>query len=335
MLMSPPVLALNGVALLLSLLLLMAAAFAVQVLRHWDLASGSERQLRMERRTYLISTLVAFCFVAESLSLLLFIYNAEQMSGQFVGAMCATGVLNAAPWGWATLFLKIAVFFAGAAWLMLNHVDHQAYDYPLVKVKYRLLLLIVPLMIAEAVLQGRYFLALDPDVMTSCCGALFTPEGGGVAAEVTAIPPRLAMPALYASGLAMAAAAAYYLWRRRASAAFALLSVIAFLVALVAIVSALALYVYQHPHHHCPFCILKSGHHFIGYGLYGSLFGATALALGVGLIGHWRAWPSLQVAIAAAGRRFTLLALALLGLFHTVAAYAVLSSSLRMQGVWW
>jgi hypothetical protein len=96
-----------------------------------------------------------------------------------------------------------------------------------------------------------------------------------------------------------------------------------------------ALYIYEHPHHHCPFCILKSGHDFIGYWLYIPLFAASALALGVGLISRWRALPSLQAVIAADSRRFTRVALTLLGLFYAVATYAVLSSSLTMDGVWW
>jgi hypothetical protein len=335
MLISPAVLALNGVALAVTTLLLVAAAFAVQVLRHWDLASGSERQLTMERRTYLISTLVAWCFVSQVLALLLFVYTAEQLSTQFVGAMCATGVLNANPWGWPTLSLKIVLFFASAAWLTLNRIDNQAPDYPLMRVKYTLLLAIVPLAALEAAAQGRFFLGLDPDVITSCCGALFTPEGAGVAAEVAGLDPAASLAAMYLSGTALLAVGVRYRRRSRGGGLFALLGGLAFVIALAAVVSCVALYVYEHPHHHCPFCLLKPGHGLIGYWLYLPLFTATALAFGVGLMAPWRRLPSLRDVIAVDGRRFATAALILFALFYAVATYAVVGSSLSMQGVWW
>ncbi len=189
MFLNPSILALLMVSLVVSMLMLLAAGFAMAILRSWDISSGSEQQLKLERRTYLISTLLVFCFVAELVSLLLFVYNAEQLSGRFVGAMCATGVLNANPWGWPTLFLKIGVFFSGAAWLVLNRVDNRAADYPLIRIKYGALLLIFPLVLVEAVVQARFFLGLNPDVITSCCGSLFSPQGQGVAAEVSGIDP--------------------------------------------------------------------------------------------------------------------------------------------------
>jgi hypothetical protein len=333
--LSPAVLALNGVALTVTFLMLMAGAFALQVLRHWDMTSGSERQLALERRTYLISTLVTWCFAAEIVTLLLFVYNAEQMSSQLVGAMCATGVLNADAWGWPTLFLKMAVFFVGAAWLMLNRVDNQAPDYPLVRVKYALLLAIVPLVVAETVAQLSFFRGLDPDVITSCCGALFTPEGEGVAAEVSSLDPAVSLAAMSASGLALLGVGFLYLRRARGGVAFGLLGALAFGVALVAIVSCVALYVYEHPHHHCPFCLLKPGHGFVGYWLYLPLFAGTALALGVGLIAPWRRIPSLSAVIATDGRHFASLALMLFALFYAVAGWAILGSNLTMESVWW
>ncbi len=335
MLLNPAILALLVVSGVVSLMMLLAAGFGVQVMRHWDIRSGSERQLRLERRTYLISTLVAFSFVAELVSLLLYVYNAEQMSGQFVGAMCATGVLNVDPWGWPTLYLKMAVFFSGAAWLTLNRVDNAAPDYPLVRMKYGLLLLILPLVLAEGVTQALFFLQMDPDVITSCCGSLFSPEGKGVAAELSGIEPGTAMGLLAAAGGATLATGAWYLWRRRGGVAFAVSALAAFLLALMAIVSCIALYVYEHPHHHCPFCILKSGHDYMGYWLYIPLFIATALALGVGAIAPFANRPSLRQVIPLQGRRLVRLSLGFLALFFIIAGYAIVRSSLTMTGVWW
>ena len=335
MLLSPAIMALVGVSVVVTLLMLLAAAFAIQVLRFWDISSGSERQLNLERRTYLISTILTYAFVAELVSLLLFIYNAEEMSSQFVGAMCATGVININGYGWPTLFLKVAIFFSGAAWLMLNALDNKGYDYPLVKMKYGLLLFIVPMMVAELAVQLLYFLNMDPDVITSCCGALFTPESTGVAAEVSAVEPATAMIALIVSGVATLLSGSWYLLKQKGGSLYAGLSVTSFVVALVAIVSCVALYIYEHPHHHCPFCILKPGHDFMGYYLYIPLFAATALALGIGITAPWRNIPSLAKVVVSDTRRFTWLSLIFFVLFYAVAAYAVASSNLTMMDVWW
>ena len=335
MLLNPSILALIGVSAVVNGLLLLAAFFAVRVLRHWDIRSGSERQLSLERGTYLISTLVAFAFLAELVSLLLFVYNAEAMATQFVGAMCATGVLNVNPWGWPTLFLKIAVFFAGALWLLLNRLDNQGYDYPLTRLKYALLLALVPLVLVEGLAQLRYFVGLDPDVITSCCGSLFSADAKGVAAEVSALAPSTALLALYGSGVALFLAGGHFLWRRRGAAWLAATAAIAFPAALVGLISCVALYVYEHPHHHCPFCILKGGHGFIGYWLYIPLFAGTAYGLAVGALSPWGRAPSLTQAAAADTRHAAALALIGFGIFYGVATWAMVRSNLTMVGTWW
>lgn len=39
-----------------------AAYYGAQILRHWNLDSGDERQLLLERKTYLISTVLSYVF---------------------------------------------------------------------------------------------------------------------------------------------------------------------------------------------------------------------------------------------------------------------------------
>jgi phosphatidylglycerophosphate synthase len=335
MLLNPSILALLTVSAVVTAMLLLAGLFAIQIIRHWDISSGSERQLNLERRTYLISTIVAFSFVAELVSLLLFVYNAEQISSQFVGAMCATGVLNVNSWGWPTLNLKIVIFFAGAAWLILNRSDNRAIDYPLVRKKYGLLLLILPLVIAETVAQTSFFLQLNPDVITSCCGSLFTPEGEGVAAEVSAIEPGRALILLSTSGVITMLAGGWYLLRGSGGPLFATATAVTFVLALVAIVSCISLYIYEHPHHHCPFCILKGGHGFIGYYLYIPLFISTASAIGAGIISPFSKIQSLSEIVPADSHRLVILSMICMLLFYAVATYSILSSNLTMMDVWW
>ncbi len=334
MFLKPATLALLLVSLTGSGMILLAAFFAVKIVRYWDISSGSELQLQLEWRTYLISTLLGFCFVAELVALLLFIVNAESMSGQFVGAMCATGVLNVNGFGWPVLFLKIALFFCGAAWLVLNHVDNLARDYPLIRIKYSLLLGLVPLMLTETVLLFLYFLGLDPDVITSCCGTLFSADAQGVAGEISGVAPGNAMIMLISSGVVvLGCGIAYGKWKR-GGLLFAAMAIAAFLAALIAIPSVIALYIYEHPHHHCPFCILKSEYDYIGYFLYITLFGATAFALGVGILSPWKRRAGLQEILTRVAGHLAWYAFGLYSLFYILVAMVIIRSNLSLTTVW-
>lgn len=332
MLFHPATIALNFASLAGALVLLGTAVFAVRVLRHWDVTSGSERQLRLERQTYLVSTLLGIVFVAELLSLVLFVFTAERLSVMFVGAMCAVGTLNASPYGFPALTLKIASFFAAGVWLVMNAIDSRGYDYPMVRAKYALLLAMAPLLLVTAWMQIRYFGDLDADVLTSCCSKIFSDGGETVAADMTALPPR---PTLWALGGMFGLVAATGLWSRaRAHAlgqvAYAVFSAAFFVVALVAIVSAVAPYVYEQPHHHCPFCLLKAEYGYFGYLLYLPLFAGATLGIGVGPIQAFRHRDSLRKVIPAASRGLIGVSLLLFTAFGAAAAWAVAASALRM-----
>ena len=165
--------------------------------------------------------------------------------------------------------------------------------------------------------------------------ACLPPEGEGVAAEISGIDPAVAMYALVISSIVTFIVGFLFLLKRRGSLIFAAMNTIVFFIALVAIVSCIALYIYEHPHHHCPFCILKQGHDFIGYYLYVTLFMALALGLGAGAITFFSKNTSLQVIAIDHSRRYITASLSLLLCFYFVAGYAVATSNLSMAEVWW
>lgn len=330
MIVNPAVIALVGGSALGGALLVVAAAQGVAVLRGWDLTSGSERQLALERRTYLVSTLLAFTLAFEVLSLFLFVFTADALAPQFTGAMCAAGSLKASPWGYPALLLKLAVAVLAGLWLVLNHADNQGHDYPLIRLKYAALLGLAPLALAGVWLQGAYFAGLRPEVITSCCGSLFGEGGRGLGADLASLPPAVAGAGLAVIlGGALAAALAFRVTGRGALLTGAL-SLAALPAGLAAVVSVISPYVYELPTHHCPFCLLQREYGYLGYPLYAALLGGAVAGAGVGLLQPFRRVPSLAAAVPALQRRLASAALLGLGAFALLSAWKVLASGLRL-----
>jgi len=328
MLFQPAIIALLLASAVSVLMLLAATPYAWQLVRRWDIASGSELQLRLERRTYLMSTLLSFVFATQLVALLLFVFNADKMAVMFVGAMCAVGTLNANAYGFPALISQIAVFFLAAVWLVLNHVDSRAYDYPLVRVKYRLLMGILPFVVLAFALQLVYFLNLKADIITSCCGSLFSSDAQTLVADASALPPQQGLWLFYTALLTVIAVAVLHACKLRAAYVVAAASAAAFVAALTGILSFVSLYVYEHPHHHCPFCLLKPEYDYQGYWLYLPLFAATAAGLGVGAIQPFARVPSLAAIVPQMSRRLAWIAALGFACFAAVATFMVVDSNL-------
>lgn len=328
MIFQPAIIALLLASLVCVGLLLGSAPYAIDIIRHWNINSGSEKQLLLERRTYLLSTLLGFVFATQLVALLLFVFNADKMASMFVGAMCAVGTLNVNAFGFPALFAQIVVFFLAASWLVINHVDTRACDYPLVRIKYILLLALLPLLLVAAALQLRYFLGLKADVITSCCGSLFSEDAKGLSGDAAAAPPLPTMIALYATLALAAGAGFFYRLRQRGAYFVALFSALAFVVAMAGILSFVSLYIYEHPHHHCPFCVLKPEYDYQGYWLYLPLFTGTAAGLGVGAIQPFARIASLTSIVPGVARKLATLAGAMWLLFAALASFMIVNSRL-------
>jgi hypothetical protein len=330
MLFQPAIIALLMAAGVAVLMLTAAAPFAVQVILRWDIRSGSEQQLALERRTYLFSTLLSFVFVIQLAALLLFVFNADRLSGMFVGAMCAVGTLNVNDYGFPSLISQMGVFFLAAMWLAINHVDTRAPDYPLVRIKYGLLLLLLPVLVLSFWLELQYFLGLKANVITSCCGSLFSGEAKTIAGEASGMAAQPAIFLFY-SGLTAATGVALWHWRRgsrRSGYLLAAASAAGFVAAIIGVLSFISLYIYEHPHHHCPFCILKPEYDYQGYWLYLPLFTATAAGLGAGALQPFARVRSLASVIPGVSARLAGVAAVGYSLFIAIATYFVLASKL-------
>lgn len=329
MILHPSVLALVGSALLVGALLAYSAFWGARIVRHWDLASGSELQLALERRTHLVSTLLGHVLVFGLASLFLFVFTADSLAPLFTGAMCAAGSLHASRYGYPVLVLQIAGFALAALWLVLNRADSLGYDYPLVRLKYRLLLALVPFLLLEMVLRVAYFLDLRPEVITSCCGSLFGSAGRGFGSDLAGLPPRLAGGAFLVLLAGAVAAGLSFRLAGRGGWALGLLSAALLPAGLAATVSWLSPYVYELPTHHCPFCLLQREYHWVGYPLYGALLGGSLAGMGVGVLMPFRAIPSLASALPAYQRRLAGWSVGLLAILGLLVTWIVAGSQLR------
>jgi hypothetical protein len=332
MILNPGILALFVSSLLISLMTLYACGCGVQILRRWDITSGSELQLALERRTYLISTIVSYFLAFQLVSLFLFVQTAESICHLFVGAMCAVGTLTANSFGYPTLLLKVVNFILAGLWLILNHADNQGYDYPLIKAKYLLQLIMAPYILAETVAQGLYFSGLRPDIITSCCGSLFSQGSRGIASEILAAPSVPMEIVFYSCVPITLAAGAWIFLRGTGGYLFAGMGGINFAVSIVSIISFISLYFYEMPSHHCPFCLLQKEYGYVGYPLYGLIFLGAISGLGVGLLQPFRKKESLEKTIPAMQRKLAGVSVFSFITFAAIVTWQILFSSFKLEG---
>lgn len=330
MILHPATLALALISLLVSGLGIYAGYYGMRILGHWDPVSGSEGQLELERRTYLISTIMSYLLSFEIMSLFLFIYTAEDLHTLFTGAMCAAGTLAVNSFGYPVLLLKIVNFLLAGVWLVVNYADNKGYDYPLIKVKYELLNLIVPLLVVETFLLLAYFAGIKPDTITSCCGSLFSHESKSISGDLASLP-HLPVQIAFFSGMAITAASGTYFYLKgRAGYLFSAAATVTFLVAAVSIVSFICLYFYELPTHHCPFCLLQKEYGYVGYVLYATLFGGAVAGIGSGVLMPFRATGSLTRIVPGIQRRLVLGSLVCYLLFTLIAVWKMVFSALKL-----
>ncbi len=326
----PGIMALLLGSVLTTSMLCYCAYEGARIIRRWNIRSGSELQLALERRTYLISMVMSYALGFELLSLFLFIYTADSMSPLFVGAMCAAGSLKVNGFGYPALILKITDFLLAGVWLIMNFTDNKANDYPLIKTKYGMLIIITPFLVTETLVQGAYLLGLKPDIITSCCGTIFTTDANTILSGLIGLPRALSQTAFYFSvAITISLGLIFYL-KGKGGYFFSISTLMSFLIAIVALISFISVYFYELPTHHCPFCILHPEYGYVGYPLYITLLAGAVSGLGIGAIMPFRKINSLTEVLPRLQSRLALISIMSYSTFMLISGYGIVFSHLSL-----
>jgi hypothetical protein len=211
--------------------------------------------------------------------------------GGIRGAMCAFGVLASTRSGFAGLLASALAAMACGLWVVLHRFDLRL-DVPVLTRRKMLLLLgVAPLAATDLVLTVRFVHELDFSVIASCCSVWLDNTTLNSQAARLVVSPNLA-GSLGLAGVALALTASGVVWRRpgRTSALVtALLSGVASVAAVPAVLGVVAPYALATPGHLCPFCLLHAQGGWLGWPLFGALFTATLTGLGIGVVELHRA----------------------------------------------
>lgn len=300
-----------------------AARSAVRVLIYWDPKSDSNRQIRLENEIWLTSTLVEYALAVQVISLVVFILAADHYSQAIVGAMCATGSLLANDFGVPALIVKIGGVFFYGFWIILHQLDIRSEKYPLVRIKYIYLLLLLPFLLVDLLLVILYIAGLEPDIITSCCAVVFGEEAGGGTNLLAGISHEAGFALFYGTALLLIilGLSVPQRWRPWSSLVFGGTWLWFFLLALMLVTTEFSSYVYAMPYHKCPFCILKPEYHYIGFIIYLALFAGAFLGMSIVVVEPLRLMQGLEKDVSGFQRKACYLSMLLLVLFSVLVSY--------------
>lgn len=330
MIINPAIIGLSLCSVIVLFFLIYASGVGVQILRFWDIASGEEQQLLLEKKTYLISTILYYVMACELFSLFLYVFIAEENHDLFIGAMCAAGTLNVNGYGYPTLMARLASFLLCGVWLVVNYADNSGFDYPLIKFKQVFLFGITLLVIIETVLQFNYLLRLEPEIITSCCGTLFNDDAENIAGDIIRLPVRGTQVAFYLLTVLTLLAGGYFFLKGKGAVRFSFLSTALLVVSLGALLSFISVYYYEEPMHHCPFCLLKKEYFYVGYALYSTLFIAGIAGVGVGVLQPFCNRSSIKEVVPEIQERLCAVAVGGHMLFAVIVTYPLIFSDFKL-----
>ncbi len=256
-----------------------AFVLSVKLVLKWDLNSTSTTQYKLEKQSYLVATIIKYILFLKLPMFLYFIYVQDKLSVYIPGAMCAVGVVNATSYGFWAMIVKLLNLYLFSSWLVLNMVDMQNEKMPYTRIKFAFYIIIYLFLMSEITLEVLEFFSLDPAKIVSCCGVVFSAVGKSSISILLSLPNTLTVTVFYTLFILMLIA-----YRFKNPLYYMLLNIIFIPVSILSLIAFFGTYIYELPTHHCPFCMLQSGYHYIGYILYTALFVGTFSAIALYII---------------------------------------------------
>lgn len=243
-------------------LMAISQAHIVTILRFWDFNATTVLQYALEKKNYLINTILYFAIVCKIILFIFFVKSLDALADIVPGAMCCAGVVGSNHYGNVLLLLKILIIFGFGVWIIINKLDLSFISFPYLKQKYYLFTFLFLCVILEGTLEILYFLNIPLTVPVFCCSTVF--EAPKLPFGYTQTMLVLIFYSLFSAILVL-----NYLKHAMTSFTCNLLFLFA---AYYAITYFFGIYVYEMPNHKCPYCMLQKEYYFIGYAIWGSLF---------------------------------------------------------------
>ena len=240
--------------------------FSVELIKKWNIHLSDESQLFLERKSYLVGSILQIVLFFQVLSLLMFLVTVnEHLTTLVKGAMCATGVLETNMYGTPLLYLKSLAIFVYLSFLILNYLDNSEPNYPLTPFKYYLVIPSFLLLLVDLVLMLAYFYNIDPDIISNCCSVQFI---GDVDTSLSFLSS-----GQYSQEITFAFVALFITLAITLKKSFAIFIAIPYVItAIYSLKYFFVKYIYGLPSHNCLFDIFFKNYNYVGYLIYGSYY---------------------------------------------------------------
>ena len=240
---------------------------SIKIAIHWDFNKSTKEQYRLEKESFLVSTIIKYIFILKIPLFLFFIFTLDKISELITGAMCASGVITATSYGVYLLTIKILNIYIFGLWLSISYLDVRRENLPYTKIKFELFIVAYLSFIIELILIWLMFSSIDIDKIVSCCGTLFSYSAQSPIGDIIRIKHSILLSIFYITSLLL-----FIFYRYRVKYLFAVTNILFITISIISLISFFGTYVYELPTHHCPFCFLQKDYYYIGYLIYTLLF---------------------------------------------------------------